>query len=120
MKRSSASNRRIPIRKHPRRIVAPDPHMEVPQLELVALLELLPHHRRRLGFAWMCAIGHDVLDASELVIALLRAAIQDDLRPLELDLRVGERRVPMVKAHRAMLRMLNAVRNVANVSNRNG
>ena len=67
--------------------------MQEPEAERVGAEERLPHDARRDCAAGVCGIRNHVLHAVQLVAAVGRAAVDEDLRALELDARVEQRRV---------------------------
>ncbi len=92
--------------------------MQVPEVERVALLHVQAHHLRRDRVLRPHPVRDDVLDAVQGVGAVAQPLIQQDLRPLDLDLRVQVCAIHVVKPHRAVRRVGQALRHFLRIAAR--
>jgi homoserine dehydrogenase len=110
----------VEIGEQPGGVLRPQPHVQVPELERVLALEIESHDARRRGVARPDAVGNDVLDPIESITAVGQAFVEQNLGTLDLDLRVDVGAIDVVKAHRAMVSVREALPDVARISRGHG
>jgi hypothetical protein len=93
--------------------------MQIPDPQRVGALELLPNDRRRLVFR-PCGDGNELLDSGQLVLAVRRSLVRQDLRSVEVERGIHQRVILMMKPHRSVRLMLDALRDITRVARRHG